>query len=101
MQWYCHWVRDHAGAAYALIPQYLEPHRDAIALHLGIPLIFYADNIGFQLPESIRGVTNVWIIGGNELPLIQWSQALNEVRRQHTDVVVFGRRSFTRDGHYP
>lgn len=91
LYWYCRWLDDEASTAVCvLIPERFR-HKESAILHtLGpaTPIWYEVDGTQPRIPSPYRG--HVWLLSGSRLPMVNFSAATSEVRRNGSDVLVFG-----------
>lgn len=88
--WYCRWAKQRSRRVFALLPERLKGQYDRILSDRErIPPIWYTED-GVESLPSFRRREKVWVVNGSHLPVVNWDAAQSEVRRNGTDVLVFG-----------
>jgi lipopolysaccharide/colanic/teichoic acid biosynthesis glycosyltransferase len=75
---------------YLLVPEEARPQVEAAGEKFGsADLIFYGHNCRFRCPR-VGKRARVWLINGEQMPMVDWTSALASTRRLSSDVVLFG-----------
>jgi len=109
MEWYCQWASEQVRSVFVLLPEYLKDRFGKVASRVGnLPPIWYADDGPLSLPQvhgldEVEGRSNkrqVWVVNGEELPLVDWDEATLAAGRSSADVIVFGPPDWAVAAHY-
>lgn len=100
LTWYCQWARRFATSVFVLLPDHLKNQAESVVPFLGgaIPLWYSEDGLA-GLPQHGRR-EQVWVVNGNQLPMVDWAEARTAVRRHRSDVMVFGKTAIEVGQHY-
>ena len=101
LDWYCQWAARQAHSVFVLLPEHLKTRLSRIGADLGqISPLWYSDHGVVSFPSMHRR-GQLWIVNGNQLPVIDQDSVRSAVRRNHCDVVVFASSTVTEAAHYP
>lgn len=101
LPWYCQWAHEFARQVYVLLPERLQDQsKQVLCLLRDTSVIWYSDEgVGQFSPEGRR--SDVWIVNGHQLPMVDWRAAGAAIRRRRTDVLIFGQKGTGVTHHYP
>ena len=101
LAWYCQWAAKQAHSVFVLLPEGLKTGSGRTGMDWGqISRLWYGDHGAVSLPPMHRR-GQLWIVNGNQLPVVDREMVRSAVRRNHCDVVVFASSSVTEAAHYP
>ncbi|UCC30273.1 MAG: sugar transferase [Phycisphaerales bacterium] len=101
LDWYCQWAARQAHSVFVLLPERLKTGFGEIGADPGqISPLWYGDHGAVSLPPMHRR-GQLWIVNGNQLPVVDQETVRSAVRRNHCDVVVFASSAVAEAAHYP
>lgn len=101
LDWYCQWAARQAHSVFVLLPERLKIGFDQIDVGPGhISPLWYGDHGAVSLPPMHRR-GELWIVNGNQLPVVDQETVRSAMRCNHCDVVVFASSAVAEAAHYP
>ena len=98
---YSRWAGYETESVCVLAPEHERPHGGArmAGLRTVVPLWYSHEGIPALPAADVR--SQIWVVNGQQLPMIDWSAARAAVRRHSSDIIVFGSSCPQSKPHYP
>ena len=98
--WYAEWALGTARSVHLLLaPQFRSLGKQILAASPGVSLVWYDHDL--RLPGRRRSRETVWLINGNQMPIVYWSAACSAARRRDSDLLMFALRAAAGTVRYP
>lgn len=88
LRWYFEWLSQNARRVQVLLPERCRSiMEDEVFDGSRVRPIWYEHGIAPTLPR-VGKRERVWLVNGNRMPMLDWTQSRSAVRRQNSDIVV-------------
>ncbi|UCE58152.1 MAG: sugar transferase [Phycisphaerales bacterium] len=100
-EWYYQWASKGVTSLFVLVPESLKDRTKQVGSWLkSMTPLWYADHTPLSVPRT-RAKAPVWVVNGDQMPLIDWEGAAAAAQHESAEVVVFGPSEGVVSSHYP